>query len=38
MITPDLSQGLLVIGLISMACIVLAPILWWILPNRATSG
>lgn len=35
--TSELSQVLLVVATISFACMVLSPILWWILPNRATN-
>jgi hypothetical protein len=35
--TWEMSQVLLVIGIISIACAILSPILWWILPNRSHS-
>lgn len=35
--TLEMSQALLVISLISLACIILSPILWWILPDRSHS-
>ncbi|ACK68661.1 hypothetical protein PCC7424_0191 [Gloeothece citriformis PCC 7424] len=35
MMTTDLSDALLVIGIITLACTVLSPILVWILPQRS---
>ncbi|AFZ37338.1 hypothetical protein Sta7437_3854 [Stanieria cyanosphaera PCC 7437] len=35
--TVELSQALSIILVISLACIILSPILWWILPNRRQS-
>ena len=35
--TVELSHALLVISLISVSCMVLSPIFWWILPDRSHS-
>ncbi|BAU64570.1 hypothetical protein STA3757_19420 [Stanieria sp. NIES-3757] len=35
--TVELSQALSIILVISLACLILSPILWWILPNRKQS-
>jgi hypothetical protein len=35
--TIEFSQALSVILVISIACAILTPILWWILPDRSHS-
>ena len=37
MMTTELSQALTIISAVTVACILLSPILVWILPNRAEA-
>lgn len=35
--TPELSEAFTVIWAVTVMAIVLSPVLWWILPDRARS-
>jgi len=35
--TAELSQALSVVLVVTISCIILSPVLWWILPDRTHS-
>ena len=36
--SAELNQALLIVAIISIACVILSPIFWWILPDRSQSA